>query len=194
MINRLASDESYMVRYNAVYYGLVPIQEKSSAIIDRLIEVAVTDRDTQLNEQIAKSLENQRDETVRILDQKLKTDNPIPYFEIYELLAGKKPEATDRLLDMPCSRPVMFVFNREGDDSGNFRAGIEAELKAIGLKNPELSDWQEGDHYAVMLKVYVTRDRIAIEEAFDDHKEFPAPRIWWLTPEMEVQFEEWSNK
>lgn len=194
LITKLAGDTSSLVRYNAIYYGLAAMEDKSAEIIALLIEAVSIDRDSLLNEQITQSLKNYHDETVKILDEKLKTDNPITFFEIYEPLTGVKPVATERLLNMPSSRPVLFVFMGGGDHPDKFKAELKNELKALGLQNPEIFDAGSGDNYAVLLKTFVTRDRVTVEEAFTNQAKFPMPQIWWLTPEVEVLFDNKRNK
>ena len=194
LLIRLAKDESPSVRYNAIYYGLAALDNKSKEIIQLLVEQASTERDTLMNEHIAKSLENYRDETAEILNQKMKTAEALNYFEIYKQLSGKNPVATEQLLNMPSSRPIMFVFIGQGRDSDKFKAELETELKELGLSSSELSDSGSGDNYVVMFKTYITRDRVKIEEAFSNHKKFRAPQEWWLTPQFEVEFEEMRNK
>lgn len=194
LLVQLAKDKSSFVRDNAVYYGLSVMDEKSPEIIELLIDVASTERDALMNEYVNRSLKNYPDETVRILNEKLKTDEALLYFEVYEELSGKKPVATDRLLDMPSSRPVMFVFNGGEKKNAKFRADLERELKALGLDNPEMYDSGADDSYAVMVKTYMTRDRVSVENAFANHAEFPPAQRWWLTPELDIQFEDWRNK
>jgi hypothetical protein len=194
LLTKLAKDDAQLVRYSASYYGLTLMEVKTPEIIELLIDVAAADRDTILNERIAKSLENYRDEAKKILDQKLKSDNPLSYFEIYELLSGKKPDPTRRILEIPSTKPIMFVFFSKGEQPAKFRADVEKELKNLGLENPEMYDRGAGDDYVVMLKTYVTRDRVTVEDAFANHGMFAPPQVWWLTAELEIQFEEWRNK
>ena len=194
LLLKLARDESPFVRYNAAYYGLSAIEKKTPEIIAALIDTAAADREKQLQGRIVNSLEVCREETAKILDEKLKGNDPIAYFEIYEELTGKPPKETERFMELPSSMPVLFVFAGGGDNPQKMKDELAAELKSIGLKQPELTEVGSDGNYMLMLKTYLTRDRVAVEAAFADNDKFAMPQIWWLTPELEVQFEEWKNR
>ncbi len=190
----LAEDESSDVRYSAVYHGLTQIQNKSPKIVELLIDVAVSNREQRLYERIIQSLEGDREQVVRILDKKLKDGDDIAIYEIYEDLAGKKPAGADKYLDMPSSRPKMFIFKGEENDPEAFHAELEKELKAVGIENPELSISGVGDNYVLLLKTYLTKDRIAVEKSFTDHGKFKITQDMWLTPELEIQIDAMREK
>ncbi len=190
----LAEDESSDVRYSAVYHGLTQIQNKSPEIVELLIDVAVSNREQRLYERIIQSLEGDREQVVRILDKKLKDGDDIAIYEIYEDLAGKKPAGADKYLDMPSSRPKMFIFKGEENDPEAFQAELEKELKAVGIENPELSISGVGDNYVLLLKTYLTKDRIAVEKSFTDHGKFKITQDMWLTPELEIQIDAMREK
>ncbi len=190
----LAEDESSDVRYSAVYHGLTQIQNKSPEIVELLIDVAVSNREQRLYERIIQSLEGNREQVVRILDKKLKDGDDIAIYEIYEDLAGKKPAGADKYLDMPSSRPKMFIFKGEENDPEAFQAELEKELKAVGIENPELSISGVGDNYVLLLKTYLTKDRIAVEKSFTDHGKFKITQDMWLTPELEIQIDAMREK
>jgi len=190
----LAEDESSDVRYSAVYHGLTQIQNKSPEIVELLIDVAVSNREQRLYERIIQSLEGNREQVVRILDKKLKDGDDIAIYEIYEDLAGKKPAGADKYLDMPSSRPKMFIFKGEENDPEAFHAELEKELKAVGIENPELSISGVGDNYVLLLKTYLTKDRIAVEKSFTDHGKFKITQDMWLTPELEIQIDAMREK
>ena len=164
----LARDKSAMVRYNAVYYGLSVLEEKPREVIELLIDTAKEDRDTLMNKRIGAALEKYRKETTEILNEKLRGEKPIAYFEIYESLTGEPAEGSERFMELPSSRPVMFVFAGKGDSADTAKADLEKELKGIGLTNPELSDAGTGTNYILILKTYLTSDRVAVETAFAD--------------------------
>lgn len=54
----LSRDPDRSVRYNAVYFGLSVVREKSDAVADRLIEIALTDREHNMRGRIAWGLRN----------------------------------------------------------------------------------------------------------------------------------------
>lgn len=194
LLIKLAKDESADVRYNAVYHGLTQIQNKSPEIVEILIDAASTDREKGLYERIALSLENNREEATQILDGKLKTGSSIAIYEIYEGLTGKKPVDADKYLNMPSSRPKMFIFKGGGENAEAFKAELEAELKPIGLTNSELHISGTGKNYVLMLKTYITKDRIAVEETFANHEQFKITQMMWLTPEREIQMDAMRGK
>jgi hypothetical protein len=95
---------------------------------------------------------------------------------------------------MPSSRPHLFIFNGDGGDSAAFKAELEKELKAIGIKNPDLSVSGIGDSYVLMLTTYVTKDYLAVEKGFSNHRKFEITQEMWLTPELEIQIDAMWNK
>jgi hypothetical protein len=189
LLIKLAKDESSDVRYSAVYHGLTQIQNKSPEIAELLIDVAASDREKRLYERIALSLENDREEAAKILDAKLQAGNSIAIYEIYEDLAGKKPADADKYLNMPSSRPKMFIFKGDGKNAEALKADLEAELSALGIENSALFISGVGENYVLMLKTYITKDRIAVENTFVTHEKFTITQEMWLTPELEIQID-----
>lgn len=194
LLVKLAKDASSDVSYSAVYYGLSQIQNKSDKNIEQLIEVIAINRGQSLYERIVQSLENNKEQVARILDEKLETGDNIAIYEIYEDLTGKKPVGVEKYLDMPSSRPKMYVFNGEGGDAEACKADLQAELVSIGLQNPDVFIWGSGEDYALLLKTYITKNQMAVEKTFADHERFKITQQMWLTPELEIQFEEWTRK
>jgi len=194
LLIKLGQDESSDVRYSAVYHGLTQIQNKSAEIIALLIDIASANREQGLYERIAQSLESNREQVVQILDKKLAESDNIATYEIYEDLAEKKPANADKYLEMPSSRPKMFIFKGGGEDAEAFKADLETELGSIGIEAPELSISGVGENYVLMLKTYLTKDRIAVESAFADPGKFKITQDMWLTPELEIQIEAMRKK
>ncbi len=194
LLIKLAQDESSDVRYNAVYHGLTQINEKSDDLVALLIDVAATNREQGLYECIIESLKNNRKQVIQTLDKKLKDEDSIATYEIYQDLTGKEPIGADKYLEMPSSRPKMFVFKSGGDDAEAFKTELETELNSIGIKNPELFISGIGENYVMLLKTYLTKDRIAVEKAFADHEKFQTTQEMWLTPELEIQIEAMRGK
>ena len=189
LLIKLAKDESADVRYSAVYHGLSQIKNKTDDVIILLIDVVASNREQGLYERIIQSLENNREQVTQILDRKLKEGDSIATYEIYEDLAGKKPANTDKYLEMPSSRPKMFIFKGGSEDAEAFKAELEAELRSMGLENPELFISGVGENYVLLLKTYLTKDRIAVEKTFSDHGKFKITQEMWLTPKLEIQIE-----
>jgi len=194
LLMKLAQDESTDVRYNAVYHGLSQVKDKSDEIIALLIDVAATNREQGLYERIIQSLENNREQVIRILDKKLTDENSVATYEIYEDMTGKIPVDADKYLEMPSSRPKMFIFKGGSDDAEVFKAKLESELNSLGLESPELLISGVGENYVLLLKTYLTKDRLAIENAFSDHDQFTVTQDMWLTPELEIQIEAMRQK
>lgn len=194
LLVKLAKDESSDVSYSAVYYGLSQIQNKSDKNIEQLIDVIAVNRAQSLYERIVQSLENNREQVARILDRKMATSDSVALYEIYEDLAGKKPAEVEKYLAMPSSRPKMYVFNGEGGDAKACQADLTDELVSIGLQNPDVFIWGAGEDYALLLKVYIIKNQMAVEKTFADHERFKVTQQMWLTPELEIQFEEWTRK
>ena len=194
LLVKLARDESADVRYSAVYHGLTQIKDKSDDIIALLVEVAATNREQGLYERIVQSLENNREQVIQILDKKLKDGDSIATFEIYRDLTGKEPVDADKYLKMPSSRPKMFIFKGGGEDAEAFKAELATELNSAGIENPELFISGVGENYVLLLKTYLTKDRISVEKAFADHDQFKITQEMWLTPELEIQIEAMREK
>jgi hypothetical protein len=193
LLIKLSRDQSEHVRYNAFYYGLSQIDKKTPEIIQLLIEEAAANREQRLYERITESLADDGEAAVRILDEKLKQDDAIAFYEIYEDLTGRQPTGVERFLDMPSSMPKLFVFKAGDKDAEAFKDELGIRLKTLGLKNPELTVSGGSANYVLLLKTYLTSDRIAVEEAFDDDKAYSVTQELWLTPELEAQIEAMPN-
>lgn len=194
LLMKLAKDESADVRFSAVYYGLSQLKDKPDAVVEMLLDVAASNREHSLYDQIVQSLENSHDQTTRILDRKLKDGDSISIFEIYEDMTGKKPPNSDKYLNMPSSQPRLFIFKGDGDDAEAFKSGLERELKSLGLENPDLFISGVGSNYVLLLKTYLTKDRLAVEKYFATHDKFKITQDMWLTPELEVQIDAMRQK
>lgn len=189
LLMKLAQDESADVRYNAVYHGLTQIPNKSDEVIELLIDIASSNRERGLTEQIALSLESDNKTVVKILDEKLQAGNDIATFEIYAELTGKTPPNSEKYLEMPSSRTRLFVFKGEGTDAEAFKAELESELKANDINNANVQISGEGENYALLLKTYITKDYLVVQQQFADHGRFTITQDMWLTPELEIQID-----
>jgi hypothetical protein len=194
LLMKLATDESADVRYSAVYHGLTQIKKKPNKVVALLIDVAAANRERGLYDRIVDSLKEYQEVSARILDQKLKDGNNIALYEIYEDLTGRQPSDAEKYLAMPSSRPRMFIFKGKGGDAEAFKAELESELRSMGIQNPDLFISGVGDNYVLLLKTYLTQDRLAVEKAFADHGTFKISQDMWLTPELEIQIDSMRKK
>jgi hypothetical protein len=189
LLMKLAKDESADVRFSAVYHGLTQLNNKSDEVVALLLDVAATDRENSLYDQIALSLEDSREQAIRILDGKLKTEDAIAIYEIYEGMTGQVPPDNEKFLKMPSSRPMMFIFRGDAGDAEVFKAKLATELKSTGIENPDLFISGVGSNYVLLLKTYLTKDRISVKKHFAGHDTFKITQNMWLTPELEIQIE-----
>lgn len=189
LLIKLSRDESSDVRYNAVYHGLTQIKDKSDDILNLLIDMAATQREQSLYDRIAESLENARERVAGILDRKLRDGDNIAIFEIYEDLTGRKPAQADKYLEMPSSRPRLFILSGEGSDPEAYKAELVKTLKAEGIENPDVRVSGVGENYVLLLKTFMTGDYLTVEKAFTNHPKFKITQEMWLTPELEIQIE-----
>jgi hypothetical protein len=189
LLIKMSKDESPDVRFKAVYHGLSQIQNKSDEILTLLIEIATTHREENLYDRIAESLENDRERVAAILDKKLEDEDNIANYEIYEDLTGHKPAVVDKYLDMPSSRPRLFILSSEGSEPEAGKAELEKVLQAEGIENPHVRISGIGENYVLLLKTYITRDQLTVENTFVDHLNFKITQEMWLTPELEIQIE-----
>lgn len=194
LLMKLATDESADVRFNAVYHGLAQLNTKSNEIIALLLDVAASNRDHTLYNRIAESLKESQEEVTKILDEKLKTEDSIAVFEIYADMTGKQPPSNDKFLDLPSSRPKVFIFKGGTDDAEAYKAELADELKALGIKDPSLFISGVGANHVLLLKTYLTKDRLTVEKAFAKHSKFTLTQELWLTPELEIQIDAMRGK
>jgi hypothetical protein len=189
LLIKLSKDDSSDVRYNAVYHGLTQIENKSDEILNLLIDIAATDREQSLYDRIAESLEKDRARVASILDKKLQDGDNIAIYEIYEDLTGEKPANADKYLEMPSSRPRLFIFSGEGSDPEAYKAELEKTLKAEGIEDPNVWVSGVGENYVLLLKTYITKDYLTVENAFANHPKYKITQDMWLTPKLEIQIE-----
>jgi hypothetical protein len=190
----MARDEVSDVRFNAVYYGLSQLPEKSDDILNLLIDIASSHPNPSLYDRIVESLQGDRVRTVPILDQKLDEGNNVSIFEIYEDLTGKKPSNADKYLEMPSSRPHLFIFKGDGEDPEEMKSSLEQALKNGGIDSAQvLLSGPEANH-VLLVKTYIIKDYVAVKEMFTEHPDFKITQNMWLTPELEVQIEAMQKK
>lgn len=189
LLTKLSQDETQDVRYNAVYFGLSQIKDKSSEIVDLLINLATTNRDPALYERIIESLEPNQQQVTELLDKKLAESDNVAFFEIYKDFTGKTPALTEKFMNMPSSRPRVFVFNSEGSDAEANKAKLEKELIKAGLQEPDVLISGSGENHVLLVKTYLVKDYKAVETNAADHSEFKLSQSMWLTPQLETQID-----
>lgn len=194
LLIKLAQDESADVRFNAVYHGLAQLNTKSDEIIALLLDVAASNREHTLYARIVESVESNHETTARILDEKLKTGDSIATYEIYEDMTGTPPPNSDRFLDMPSSRPKVFIFKGGESEAETFKAELTSALQTAGIDSPDLQISGVGANYVLMLKTYLTKDRLTVEKTFSGHDTFTITQEMWLTPELEIQIDAMRQK
>jgi hypothetical protein len=194
LLVKLAKDESSDVSYNAVYHGLTEIKNKSPEIVSLLIEVASENREHGLYDRIATSLEENRDQVIAVLDRQLAEGDNIAIFEIYEDLTGKAPANADKYLDMPSSRPRMFIFKAKAGDPNAAKSELEKALKTAGLTDQGVEISGTGENVLLMVKTYITKDYKIIEREFAANSDFELMQDMWLTPELEIQIDSMKKK
>jgi hypothetical protein len=189
LLIKLAQDESADVQFSAVYHGLAQLNNKSDEVVALLLDVATTNREQSLYDRIAESLKDSQEQVILVLDKKLETENSVAIYEIYEDMSGKKPASMEKFLNMPCSRPKMFIFKGDGGDPEAFKAELATELKSTGLENPDLFVSGTDSSYVILLQTALTKDRILVEKSFSEHERFKITQELWLTPALEVQMD-----
>jgi len=98
---KLSADSDREVRYNAVYYGLSAVRDKSEPVVRRLIRMAVTDQQSELPGRIAWSLKNSVHVNRQLIEQSLaaewesvKTDaEQAAIRRLYKDVLGQEPPA-----------------------------------------------------------------------------------------------------
>ena len=189
LLMELAHDESSDVRFNAVYYGISQIKIKTDETIAFLVGFAVKTRERGMTERIAESLSDDQDKVVIILDQQLAESENIAVFEIYEDLTGVAPLHAAQYMDMPSSRPRMFILKGTGNDSETEKSALEAELKTLGITRPSVHISGHGKNYVLIVKTYITQEGIAVEKTFSKDGRFKITQHMWVTPKLEIQME-----
>jgi hypothetical protein len=196
LLKTLAKDPSSDVRFNAVYYGLTKMKKMPDDVIDLLIDVAAENRAVNIYTAVVSTLTKKeiQPRTKKILDQKIAKNNSIELFEIYEDLTGVNPPNTEKYLNQPSSRPMIFVLKPKTKEVKQAKKELLETLKKLGLKEPDLVASQMETHPFFLLKTLLTKDRIAVEKTFSKNSSFTLAQKLWATPSLEVQFDKMRKK
>jgi HEAT repeat protein len=190
LLVELAKDPLDDVRYNAVHHGLCRIKNKDDQLVGLLIDIGAEVRQSSLLDSIAKGLAGNREQAAKILDQRLAKSDNAAYFEIYETIVGTPPANIDKYLDMPSSRPRMFIFAKASNNAEKDKAELTEELKSVGITNPNVVVSNVGgDNFVLMVKTYIIKEGMAVEKNFSDKGKFKIMQQMWLTPELEIQMD-----
>jgi len=192
---KLAKDPESDVRYSAVYYGLSQVQNKSPEVLECLLEVAAENREHDLYQRIVSALADNKEAVTKILDQKLATGQSVVFYEIYEDFTDAPPPNAEKYLQMPSSRPYLYVFQVKDPSSvDTLKADLEKTLKELHINNPDIS-FLESANPVLALKTYLTKDRIAVKEAFSKpDAPYRIMQEMWLTPQIEIQIDALREK
>ena len=95
---------------------------------------------------------------------------------------------------MPSSRPKIFIFKGGTGDPEAYKAELAAELKTLGITEPSLSISGVGANHVLLLKTYLTKERLVVEKAFAKDGTFTLTQEMWLTPELELQIDAMQKK
>ena len=110
MLLTLAQDANADVRFSAVALGLCKLQSMTPEVLKTLITIATTDRRAPLLEAIQNTVAD-LPESKQYLEKKLQSQADIAYYELYRELMDDEPIHAAAYLDLPSSRPRLFVFS-----------------------------------------------------------------------------------
>jgi len=108
----LSSDDDRQVRYNAVYYGLSTVRNKSDAVLKRLLELAFVDREPNLYHRIQWGLREDHDRVEKMLLQYLEGANEEQARaarEVFDAMLGRRDNTRQdavKTSDQPINPPV----------------------------------------------------------------------------------------
>lgn len=189
LVQQLSRDGSSDVRFNAIYYGLTQVLHKTPELAEQLIDIAAKERNPALQDRIIVSLANYRTQVKDILNEKLKGDDAIVYYEIYEEFTGKEPPNAEKFLDMPSSRPHLIIVKPVGKDAKSAQSALMGVLKKTGIKSPSVEISGTDDHAVLLVTTYITRNYKIAKDFLKGNDEYSITQDMWLTPELEIQLE-----
>ena len=97
-------------------------------------------------------------------------------------------------MDMPSSRPHLFIFSGDGKDAESFKGALTKAIKEAGVENPNVTISGEGENFIVLVKTYLTKDYLTVKKTFSDNPEYTFSQDMWLTPELEIRINSIRNK
>ncbi len=189
LLMKLAEDEAKDVRFNAIYYGLTQVKNKTPELAEFLIDYIANNRDDLLFDRIIVSLSNYKPQVTEILNQKLKGEDSISYYEIYEEFTGKEPPSKGKFLNMPSSRPRLYIAKSSFKTAEQAASKLETLLTSQGLENPVIEASDQSGQVIIMLTTYITKDISIARRVFETSDKFILLQDFWQTPEIEIQIE-----
>ena len=188
MLLTLAQDANADVRFSAVALGLCKLQSMTPEVLKTLITIATTDRRAPLLEAIQNTIAD-LPETKQYLENKLQSQADIAYYELYRELMDDEPIHAAAYLDVPSSRPRLFVFSTGNAESQTAALELQRQLKEIGIEHNLIQSNDPQATSMLMLKTFITKEYIEVEKHFTNHDQFPITQALWVTPEIEVQLQ-----
>ena len=184
----LAQDANADVRFSAVALGLCKLQSMTPEVLKTLITIATTDRRAPLLEAIQNTIAD-LPESKQYLENKLQSQADIAYYELYRELMDDEPIHAAAYLDVPSSRPRLFVFSTGNAESQTAALELQRQLKEIGIEHNLIQSNDPQTTSMLMLKTFITKEYIEVEKHFTNHDQFPITQALWVTPEIEVQLQ-----
>ena len=188
MLLTLAQDANADVRFSAVALGLCKLQSMTPEVLKTLITIATTDRRAPLLEAIQNTIAD-LPESKQYLENKLQSQADIAYYELYRELMDDEPIHAAAYLDVPSSRPRLFVFSIGNAESQTAALELQRQLKEIGIEHNLIQSNDPQTTSMLMLKTFITKEYIEVEKHFTNHDQFPITQALWVTPEIEVQLQ-----
>ena len=188
MLLNLSQDTNADVRFSAVALGLCKLQSISSEVLKTLITIATTDRRAPLLEAIQNTIAD-LPESKQYLENKLQSQADIAYYELYRELVHSDPIHDAAYLELPSSRPRLFVFSTGNVEPRTASLELQRQLKEIGIEHNLIQSNDPQTTSMLMLKTFITREYIEVEKHFTNHDQFPITQALWVTPEIEVQLQ-----
>ena len=184
----LAKDSNADVRFSAAALGLCKLQSMTPEVINTLMTIATTDRRTQLLEVIQKTIAD-LPQCKQYLENKIQNQADIAYYELYREFIDSDPIHAATYLDLPSSRPRLFVFSTDNIDTKTAAIELQRQLKQIGIDHNLIQSNDPQATSMLMLKTFITKEYIEVEKHFSNHKQFPITQTFWVTPEIEIQLQ-----
>jgi hypothetical protein len=202
---RLASDSDREVRYNAVYYGLSVVRDKSEPVIRQLVDLALADHENNLYGRIVwglRTFSKDKSETVaQVLAEHLgraKTDAHLAasIYGLYREVLEKEPPAEwglaqvrqqypDDLFILPISAREPFA---PKDLNALWSEFIQAVLAGIAVER--LQGWRTDTKEVCYARIRGKEQAEAIRTAIGNHPRLRAGEIYPLPLAMQLYLEE----
>ena len=188
LLKKMAKDPEYMVRFNAIFYGLTKLDVKSDALISFLIDQIETEREERFYNAVLLALRKTPEQTIRIMDQKIKEKDTLARFEIYKDVTGKSPINSSKYMDQPSSLPMLFVVNFKGKEIETAKKELSVLLEKEGVEYAKPFILKKGNPPILLLKTCLTKNRLLVEKLFSNPtSKFTLSKKLWLTPALSDQ-------